>query len=197
MEEKENKRGSKKLIIFLSALVVMFAITSVLAFMEVFNVDTFRKNNKVENKTTVEKKDETAKKEVIKEETKETLYYQYLNETDHNGETLWNSKELILNEDGTAEYKYGGNASGGGYFKGKYMEDDKTIVAILDNVMPEGTVCNPNKILDTCRLVIVYNKTEGKLVSTEYNYTNDGVVENTTTLTKIEKNDLRLFNDNN
>lgn len=82
MDSNSNKRGSRKLIIFLSALVVMFAVTSVLAFMEVFNVETFRN------------KEETAIKEDEKTETKTT-----------DVETNENKVTFINNEDNIGKYE--------------------------------------------------------------------------------------------
>lgn len=57
-----EKKSNKGLVIFLSMLVVVFAVISVLAFLGIFNKDTFIKT---------ESKKETKKVETKKEEKKE------------------------------------------------------------------------------------------------------------------------------
>ena len=117
-----EKKSNKGLVIFLSMLVVVLSVISVLAFLGIFNKETFIKSEPKKETKKVETKKEETKKEEVK---KTTGYYQYLNENDHNGEKLWTSREIVFNEDGTSEYKYGGNASGGGHYEGTYLEDDK------------------------------------------------------------------------
>lgn len=188
-----EKKSNKGLVIFLSMLVVVFAVISVLAFLGIFNKDTFIKTESKKETKKVETKKEETKKEEVK---KTTGYYQYLNENDHNGEKLWNSREILFNEDGTAEYKYGGNASGGGHFEGTYLEDDKYIVFIGKNVMPDGEECDINNVSDYCDITIVFKKTSDGLVDNEVYYDGEKYVNATYEYKNITKEESRLLNVN-
>ena len=182
MENKNNKG----IVVVLSVLVIVLGIGFILCFFGLFNKDTFIKKEVNNNTKTETKVEEPTKTEV----SKTTGYYQYLNEITDNGEVLWNAREIILNEDGTTEYKLGGNASGGAYYKGTYIEDNNKMVFIGKLSTPNGEIkdCDDNNVQFSCEITIVFEKSGDKLI--------EKIGSNTYEYKKITKEESRLFNEN-
>jgi len=124
--------------------------------------------------------------------TSNSRYYQYYYEinTGDDSVPIYKSYEIELNDDNTAKWYFGGNASGGDEYIGTYVETEEKITLTLSRNMPEGFVCDDNQSVFPCNTILVLNKISAdKLVSVS-ELGNDNI---SYTYTKTTKDTLKYI----
>lgn len=123
----------------------------------------------------------------------ESRYYQYYNEIviDGESEPLYISREIELNDDNTARWYFGGNASGGDEYKGTYIETVDKITLKLSRNMPNGVICDDNQSVFPCNTTLILNKIDADTLISVSELGNDEI---SYTYTKITKDTLKHIN---
>ena len=129
---------------------------------------------------------------VLNNNSNQIRYYQYYNEISVDGESvpLFNSREIQLNDDNTARWYFGGNASGGDEYKGTYIETTDKITLTLSRNMPDGVVCNDNQSVFPCNTTLILNKSSNDALISVDELGNEG---NSYTYTKTTKDTLKYI----
>lgn len=129
---------------------------------------------------------------VLNNNSNQVRYYQYYNESTVDGESvpLYNSREIELNNDNTARWYFGGNASGGDEYKGTYIETSDKITLTLSRNMPNGVVCDDNQSVFPCSTTLILNKVNDDTLVSVAELGNDG---NSYTYTKTTKDTLKYI----
>lgn len=130
---------------------------------------------------------------VLNKNNNESRYYQYYNEIviDGESEPLYISREIQLNDDNTARWYFGGNASGGDEYNGIYIETTDKITLTLSRNMPDGVVCDDNQSVYPCNIILILNKSGNDTLISVDELGNDGI---SYIYTKTTKDSLKYIN---
>ena len=151
------------------------------------------KSNDTLNTTT---DDITTNKDIVKQKNDTNVnqnvrYYQYYFTLDDNSEhPNYSSREIELNTDGSARWRFGGSGQGGDYYKGTYTEDASKIILTLERDMPNNTKCDDSNTVFSCNTTLMLDKmNENTIVS----YNELGVDNLSYEYKLVDKNKLHFF----
>ena len=189
MENQKNNKGVIALlviiIVILSALCVLFATGTI----------SFNSNEVNDNDVSENVNDNNENNDIDNDNYSENIrYYQYYITHDNNSnQPTYSSREIELNSDGSARWRFGGNASGGENYKGTYTEDSNTIILTLEREMQNNTTCDDNNTVFPCNTTLTLNKNNDKSISSINELGSDGL---SYIYKPVEKSELYFFNNN-
>lgn len=187
MEQEKNNKG------VIALLVIIIVILLTLVILLATGTISFKSNN-----TSNDVLDgNTTNNDIVEQNTdtnsyQNVRYYQYYVVLDNNSEhPTYSSREIELNTDGSAKWRFGGNGQGGDNYKGTYTEDSNKIVLTLERDMPNNTTCDDNNTVFPCSTTLTLSKNSDNTISSTNELGNDGL---SYVYKFVDKTELHHFN---